>query len=731
MSGAEIELLAPAGSVESLKAAIHAGADAVYIGGSKYGARAYANNPGQQELLSALDYVHLHGKKIYLTVNTLLKNQEIEELYSYLLPYYLHGLDGVIVQDFGAFTFLREHFKGLPLHASTQMAITGQEGAKLLEEMGASRIVTARELSLKEIRKIKKNCHVEIESFVHGALCYCYSGQCLMSSMLGGRSGNRGRCAQPCRLPYEVKRDGKRINGKNESYVLSPKDMCTVGILPDIIEAGVSSLKIEGRMKSPEYTAGVVAVYRKYIDLYQERGKEGFCVSGEDRERLEQIYSRGGFHESYYMQHNGRNMITLEKPSYIGKNEKLEEEIKQEYVNKEKKIPIEGIASIAIGKPMEINISCKAQQIICQGNNAVLPAERQPATMETIEKQLKKTGNTPFVWEKLQIDMEENAFVPIKELNELRRNALEQLKGKLLARYRREEPEGREDVLCDKDNNGKPQKQGKPELNCLVHTFEQLEVVKSVPAVSWIYVSSDTMDISAEMIQGIHKAGKKACLAMPYVFREEAIRYMESIKETLEDFSEDGCFDAVLVRSVDEIHYVQTHFGQIPMRFDYYLYVMNDKAWEWAKAAGADTVTEPLELNYKELRRKQAPVGEMIAYGYVPLMVTAGCIHKTLEKCDKSKTACVLTDRYQTEFLAENICRFCYNLIYNSVPLSLLSVKTEVLGLCPKGIRLQFTREGKKHTKEILNRFIQGYFENGSSGETDRSTRGHWKRGVE
>ena len=258
----DIELLAPAGSYEALEAAFSAGADAVYIGGSQFGARAYADNLDEEKMCRAIDLAHLQGKKLYLTVNTLLKDSEIEEqLFRYLLPYYREGLDGVIVQDFGVLELIREAFPLLPIHASTQMAVTGASGARVLEELGVKRVVTARELSLAEISDIRKQTNIEIESFVHGALCYCYSGQCLMSSLIGGRSGNRGRCAQPCRLPYEVFEKGKRLNSDKTAYPLNTKDMCTLELLPEIIRAGVTSLKIEGRMKKPEYTAGVVSVY--------------------------------------------------------------------------------------------------------------------------------------------------------------------------------------------------------------------------------------------------------------------------------------------------------------------------------------------------------------------------------------------------------------------------------------------------------------------------------------
>ena len=263
---ARAELLAPAGSFESLKAAVAAGADAVYIGGSRFGARAYAENLSEDRMLEAIDYAHLHGVSLYLTVNTLVKEKELDGLYGFLAPYYERGLDAVIVQDLGVLAAVRRWFPDLHVHASTQMTITGAEGARLLKEMGATRVVTARELSLAELKTIHEKVDIEIESFVHGALCFCYSGQCLLSSLIGGRSGNRGRCAQPCRLPYDASGRGQAASGRNgqnrrdlpgrnlrnspnERYLMSMKDLCTLDLLPDILESGVYSLKIEGRRR--------------------------------------------------------------------------------------------------------------------------------------------------------------------------------------------------------------------------------------------------------------------------------------------------------------------------------------------------------------------------------------------------------------------------------------------------------------------------------------------------
>lgn len=342
-SNYKVEVLAPAGSYDIFTAVIAAGADAVYLGGDMFGARAFAGNFGKDELIRALDYAHVRGKKIYMTVNTLLKENELNDmLVDYIAPFYEAGLDAAIVQDMGVFRTLRENFPDLALHASTQMTVTGSCGASILEKMGASRVVTARELNFDEIMAIREKCSIEIESFVHGALCYCYSGQCLLSSMNGQRSGNRGRCAQPCRLPYNVygenltdksgsvsglARNNKsgandsrmlRINDKSSLYALSPKDMCALEILPQVIEAGVNSLKIEGRMKNVTYAAGVTALYRKYTDMFLERGAAGYKVDRQDIMDLMDIYNRGEFTSGYYNHDKGREMMSVQRPNHMG-----------------------------------------------------------------------------------------------------------------------------------------------------------------------------------------------------------------------------------------------------------------------------------------------------------------------------------------------------------------------------------------------------------------------------
>lgn len=330
----KVELLAPAGSYDCMRAAINAGADAVYMGGSRFGARAFAENPEQDALLQAIDWMHVRGKKLYLTVNTLLKEAELtQELERFLTPLYRQGLDAVIVQDVGVIRFLAERFPKLPIHLSTQMTINSADAVKTVLSLAGqngrkqiTRFVPSRELSLEEIKQLRKDTDIEIETFIHGALCYSYSGQCLMSSLIGGRSGNRGRCAQPCRLPYQYTGQGKQTEDAKTKYVISPKDICTLDILPELIEAGIDSFKIEGRMKGTGYVSGVTEGYRRCIDLYEELGSEGYRkylsvypqFKNEIKERFMDLYNRGSFSHGFYDCAGGRSMMADKRPNHNG-----------------------------------------------------------------------------------------------------------------------------------------------------------------------------------------------------------------------------------------------------------------------------------------------------------------------------------------------------------------------------------------------------------------------------
>lgn len=799
-----VEILAPAGSMECLKAAIAAGADAVYTGGALFGARAYAHNLTEEELLEAIDYVHLHGRRLYLTVNTLIKDREMEkQMYDYLLPYYRQGLDAVIVQDIGLFRFIRKHFPDLPIHASTQMTLTGVDGAKFLEKEGAQRIVTSRELSMAEVKKIADETELEIESFVHGALCYCYSGQCLFSSFIGGRSGNRGQCAQPCRLLYQTP------EAKRPQYLLSLKDICTLELIPEMIESGIYSFKIEGRMKKPEYAAAVAFQYRKYADLYLKYYEE--CPAGEDpaayamkkyrvceedRQMLLDLYNRGGFHTGYYHTQNGREMVSLNRPNHAGvpavkvlakkgrtvtakamtdlspqdiielpmrrgrekadnytckdavrkgmnvqipvfadtpfkrdeiwmrtRNSALIERLHEEFVNGKIKERICGTFRLYPQEAATLTVKCRDAEITVTGEKAQ-EALSQPMSRERIEKQLRKTGNTEFEFSFLKAEIGEKVFLPMQSLNELRREALETLEKVICEKYRRsgevkEPEENKTELLMEEEVLSG--------WTASVRTAEQMEVILEEEAIGRIYVDCTMFpriwekDSYVEWITKVHAAGKEIYLVMPYIFRERTRKQYEAAYNRIFGAGWDG----ILIANYESFAFLKEHGYTGRIMTDYNLYEFNQESRKFWKEKGVFEFTAPVELTERELQDLRVKDGEVIVYGYLPMMISAGCIQKTTRGCLKKSGQTTITDRYRNPFVVKNECDYCYNILYNYVPLYLGDRMEEVYQIGPGRIRLMFTTERQQEVRQILS----AYFE-GKELPEGTYTRGHWKRGI-
>lgn len=740
-----MEILAPAGSWESMKAAVAAGADAVYMGGPRFGARAYADNPDEKGLLEAIDYVHLHGRRLYMTVNTLFKEPELEELEAYMAPYYLQGLDGVIVQDLGALGVMRERFPGLELHASTQMTVTSVYGARMLKALGCSRVVTSREMSLDEIRRVRREADVEIESFVHGALCYCYSGQCLMSSLIGGRSGNRGRCAQPCRLPYQVyEGEGGRpgpVNRENEKYVLSLKDLCTLDILPDIVEAGVFSLKIEGRMKSPRYTAGVVGIYRKYADRYLEHGRDGYTVEQQDRNMLLDLFDRGGFTSGYYGEHNGRDMVALrEKPGFREGNQELFDYLDKTYVKADLKVPANGCVTLEAGKPASMTLSSSGVEVTVLGQ-APEAARKQPMTEEKVIKQLNKTGNTPFLFEHLDADIKGGLFLPVQSLNELRRNGFETLKSAILQQYKQDRILAAD---CMEERPAavsaiRPQLPAGKAAFILTASLEepcQFEPVLGQKEVTDIYLDGDGFAPGSwkEYADKCHEAGKCCYLSLPHIFRNHAITFFKNHRPELEHAG----FDGVLVRALEEIQWLEDSRIGLPFITDASVYAWNSRAFGELDAMHPLAVTMPWELGSREMGpvlkacRQAGIPGELVVYGHAPMMVSAQCMTKTVKSCTHKRGILMMKDRTGAMLPVKSHCNFCYNTIYNPVPVSLLGSRDLIRQMGPGRIRLQFTVEDGQQTGKVVEAFSR-YFLKGEMAEPPFKdfTRGHFKRQVE
>lgn len=748
----ELELLAPAGSLKTLKAVIHAGADAVYLGGSMFGARAYANNFNEEELLEAIRFGHIHGRKIILAVNTLLKEYELGQLYDYLHPYYEAGLDAVIVQDMGVMEFVKTHFPNLPIHTSTQMTITNVDGARLLKEQGVERVVTAREMSLEEIQRIHDEVGVELESFIHGALCYCYSGQCLFSSIIGGRSGNRGRCAQPCRLSYEVLQGEKSLTGHHATPILSLKDMCTLPFLYELADHGVYSFKIEGRMKTPEYAAGVVSIYRKYMDSYLDGSR--IPVEKKDIRALLELGNRGGFTSGYYYHHNDSDMLSGESASHNKSEGVLQDNIRREYVETELKEKIKGKLILNKECPAKIEVQYGKIKVSYQGD-MVLVAQNRPLTKEVVTEKITKTGNTPFVFEKLEVTMDDDIFMPVNQLNQLRRGALEALEEALLKPYERTLPELVEtssaetdrqttgNTINEKQISGQSLSQtfrqqpagSSTEVRVLIEDAEQLPAVLKADFVDTVYLDcmlytrENLIRKLSEDIDRVHASGKKAFYVFPFIFRQQTSLFYEKIMPELKKLPLDG----IMVRSLDEIAFIKEWGNENwQMVSDSNLYTYSNEASEYFYRLGMMQDTIPVELNRKEILRRENSRSEMIIYGRLPLMITAQCIHKNTLGCMHQPKVLNLKDRYSVHFPVKNFCSECYNVIYNSLPVCLFKEDVTVKKIAPAAVRLSFTTETEEEAEQILTIYGDIYKNGGILGQLPMEcTNGHFKRGVE
>lgn len=719
----KVELLAPAGNFEALKGAVAAGADAVYLGGNAFGARAFADNFTQEEICAGIRFAHIFHKKIYLTVNTLVKEKEFDSLYHFLLPFYEAGIDGVIIQDLGVFKFIREHFPHLELHVSTQMTLTGVCGMKLLKEAGAARIVPARELTLEEIKEIKKELDVEIETFVHGAMCYCYSGQCLLSSMLGGRSGNRGRCAQPCRLPY-------RIDHGKEGYPLSMRDMCTLEILPELIKAGIDSFKIEGRMKKPEYAAGVTAVYRKYIDLYYEN-PEKYCASDEDLNYLRALYIRSGIGEGYYHTYNGKEMITLSSPAYSGSDEKLLEAIRKKYIETKPTLFVEAKAILRTEEPAYLSLRCKDAYVQVKGDK-VQKAEKQPLKEEKIKEQLLKSGNTYFEITKLTLKTQDNIFMPVSSLNGLRRKALLALEEKIIENNGLSYTGRKAKEYIGTKGHAEKSTAAKKEMcfHVLVSSEEQLKAAFLTEA-ERIYIDRLLIDdrLYKELTEYKEKRNCEFYLAFPYIVRSKDRKNMEKLRKLLNT----PLFDGALIRNMETLSYLTEKQITKPITADSCIYVWNRQTYEFLHGQVSEMFL-PAELNWHEIKEMLAEITNTdafsaVVYGRIPMMISANCLKKTAEGCRKERGYALLSDRYAKEFPVYTDCEYCYNIIYNSLPLSLHKIFEKNTSFL-SSYRLDFTVEGKAETEKII-RYFKEIAENYKEPFYKEFTTGHYKRGVD
>ena len=714
----EIELLAPAGSYDIAIAALNAGADAVYLGGEQFGARANAENLTCDEIVDVLNYAHLNSRKVYLTLNTLLKDREIEQtLYDFLCPLYENGLDGVIVQDIGVILFVKKYFPDLRIHASTQMTISGKETVKWLEDLGVKRVVLPRELSIDEIKDIKSS-NMEIEAFVHGALCYCYSGQCLLSSFIGGRSGNRGRCAQPCRLPYDVIYDGMLINDADEKYILSPKDICGLYLLPDIIDAGVTSLKIEGRMKKKEYVCGVVSIYRKYLDKILDGDK--YDVDEADIKLLMDLFNRNGFNESYFYTQNSREMMSLKEPAFREENKEFINYLNDSFSNKILRKVLYASVNCKVGEPFRIACEINDEEVSVSGN-IVEEAKSSPLTTDVLDKHVRKTGNTDFIFADIEYDIDNNSFLPVSEINDVRRNFLETVHDRLLKNFKRTV----EEKNVDKNSNKESIESHDTSINVSISNLNQLNEILDYSFFDRVYIDLNLFPVEEvdDAVERIRAKDIKVYFALPFVARKNDIKiiknnYLKFIKES----------DGVLIRNIEQYFYLKD-LVDIDFVFDYNVYVWNKGSKKYLNKLDI-TSTVPVELNEAELIDRGVENEEFIAYGFMPMMISANCGFKTLNRCEKNNDRFLLSDKINNEFVVRCNCTHCYNVMYNCNATSLFKYKDDIKKLNPKSIRISLTNESGKLTKQVMDMAEKAFVEDELVEDLPNTTRGHFKRGV-
>ncbi|MCR5595038.1 MAG: U32 family peptidase [Lachnospiraceae bacterium] len=764
------ELLSPAGNIECLYAAINAGADAVYAGTDNFSARAFAGNINREDFIHALRVAHMHGVKVYLALNTLIKSSEFEDAYKTVRPLYESGLDGIIVQDLGLADMLKICFPDLELHASTQMSIMNSYGAKLMKEHGFSRIVPARELTIEEVKNIKDSSGLEVECFIHGAMCYSYSGLCLMSSMIGQRSGNRGKCAGTCRLPFNVKGIINSTDNKykdqytnQEEYPLSMKDMCTLDILPMLIDAGIDSFKIEGRMKSPEYVAGVTSLYRKYIDKYLSDKNASYKVSKEDREHLLSLYIRTGISRGYYEGYKGKELITLDSPGYNGNDPVYEDQIHEKYVHECEKIPVNMYAYFHEGQNAVLTAGYEDIYVSEEGN-IVSEAKKAPLEEKVLGEKLTKTGQTCVSVNDLTIDLGKNTFMSVGEINSLRRDVLSRLEDEIIAskgffskRDDIAELKAYFELILKKDKflNKSPYDErkfevlvsSKPQLEAFLDIYEKEYENGPGNMINALILDHTLINGYDELLNRVKTLNIAVYLSFPFVFRSKIVRgngndkNADPLYDSLIGFVKNNDYvSGVLVHNLDELGFAADKLPEYRIITDTHLYVHNPAAFSFLHNTGISGITYPYEMNRKDLCElsDNADIFEdigkyLVVYGYIPMMITAGCIKKTYDACDHknlSERRVLLKDRKGAEFPVVSDCAVCSNIIYNERPLSLYGMMNDIRCISADSYRINLTVEDYEEAALVIRAFTYGSANYDHEMRNLKTTTGHMKRGA-
>ena len=787
------ELLLPVGNFECLKAAVQNGADAVYLGASSFNARNSATNFNFDELEQAVDYAHLRNVKVHLTLNTLIKNNEFQDAINLAKYAYKIGVDAIIVQDLGLACFLIKNYPDLTIHASTQMTCHNLDGAKYLEKLGFKRIVLSRELSIDEIKNIKSNISSEVEVFAHGALCISYSGQCLYSSLIGGRSGNRGKCAQGCRLPYELLENDVTID---RGYLLSPRDLCSIELLPQLISTGVDSLKIEGRMKSPEYVATVARIYRKYLDL-AANCNTSYSVDKTDKVELLQVFNRGYFSTGHLKSTPNKELIYKEKPNNTGitigrvsnvnknkghisftlednisigdtisfehepttykiseiifnnKNLKncnynkqiiigrmkgnihtgdkiykisdklLSQTAKKSYSKEFKKIYLNCTLDMHLNNPIKLTISDNITNISVLSDATPSVAIKTPISKERLEKQLNKTNDTPYEFNNFQINLDDNLFINIGVINDLRRKGLEKYSNLVKNKYKRNSNytfEEKEHIknLHKKDN-----------ICVLLNTLNLNYDYSKLENIDKLYIPLKYF--SKNMYTNILKELSykfNLYIYMPCILRNDFKNmFNKVITNALNNYNIIG----FVLSNLGDFELLQKYNPKYEFIANYTLNIFNNYTID---NLDCQTITISPELNIEEINNISDSTylnTEFIVYGRIPLMTSNYCLLGNSNKCYSdcmhkcnSNNKYYLKDRLNFRFpvIPDNLQIFStiYNSKINSIAthnvsidnlrIDILDETIDEMNSIIKTVKNKNKLEGKDYTNGNLNRCI-------------------------
>ncbi len=677
------ELLAPAGNYECFRAALAMGADAVYLAGKNFGARSYAGNFERGEIESCVRYAHLRGSKVYAAVNTLAGNREIPELIDFLKFLQSARVDGVIVQDPAIPELARRHDIALRLHASTQMTVHNLSGAKVAAELGFSRVVLARELSFDEIKYISENSGIETEIFVHGAMCMSYSGQCLMSSALGGRSGNRGRCAQPCRQPYRTDR--------GEEFVLSLKDMALINEIDKLITCGATSLKIEGRMKGAAYVASVVETYRCCLDEKRKPTKN-------ELDRLNRVFYRGGLSSGYFDGKTGPKMFAFRKPDnpYAESARETEKSVLERAAQNENnfKIPLRAELDFNIGAQIWLKVKTESGAAAnVESDYVVQEAKTRPTDTNKLINQLSKTGGSVFEFGDIRIQ-NDGGFAPLSELNALRRRALEDIKTDILKRY---DEAHFSEIMLPPLSEGISVPLKKSGITADVYNFEQFGALleferENGKELAYIGVPID--ELCEDPAPYESETERIIILPRNIMQKDEYENYEKQLKR-LKSLG----FSKLRVENISEL----LRRGGFEMFGGRRLNITNSLSAELIrKAAGLCSVFLSPELNLAQIREIAAELPcEIGIYGYQPLMLTENCITKNLGRCPCGDRTNYLTDRFGKKFPIIRDGKSCRTVLLNTCPTFMCDKMSEVKKSGAALLNLSFTIEDGNAVKKI------------------------------